>query len=128
MIDYLQYLHIIRSDLITWICYIHIVCVCVCVRARSVVSDFCDPMDCGSPGFFNPWDFPGKKTAVDFQFLLLQGIFLAQGSNPHLLSLLHWQVDPLSLSHLRSPFYIYSTMSKLNYSFLLKYSWLRILH
>ena len=27
----------------------------------------------------------------------LQGIFLTQGSNPSLLSLLHWQVDPLPL-------------------------------
>ena len=35
----------------------------------------------------------------------LQGIFLAQGLNPHLLCLLHWQVDFffLPLSHLGSP-------------------------
>ena len=31
---------------------------------------------------------------------LLQGIFLTQGSNPHLLPLLHWQADSLLLSHL----------------------------
>ena len=30
------------------------------------------------------------------------GHFLIQGSNPHLLSLLHWQVDSLPLSHLGS--------------------------
>ena len=30
--------------------------------------------------------------------LLLQGIFPTQGSNPHLLCLLHWQVDSLSLA------------------------------
>ena len=31
-----------------------------------------------------------------------RGIFLTQGSNPHLLHLLHWQVDSLLLSHLGS--------------------------
>ena len=41
-----------------------------------------------------PWNFPGKNTGVDF-YALLQGIFLTQGSNQHLLSLLHWQADPL---------------------------------
>ena len=30
---------------------------------------------------------------------LLQGIFLTQGSNPHLLCLLHWQEDSLLLGH-----------------------------
>ena len=46
-----------------------------------------------------PWDFPGKSTGVGCHFLL-QGIFLTQGLNPHLL---HWQVDSLPLSHQRSP-------------------------
>ena len=35
-----------------------------------------------------PWDSPGKNSGVDCHFLL-QGIFLIQGSNPHLLYLLH---------------------------------------
>ena len=34
---------------------------------------------------------------------LLQGTFLTQGSNPHLLCLLHWQVNSLALCHLESP-------------------------
>ena len=42
-----------------------------------------------------PWDFPGKHPGVCCPFLF-QGIFLTQGSNPHLL---HWQVDSLPLSH-----------------------------
>ena len=46
-----------------------------------------------------PWTFPGKNTGVGCHFLL-QGIFLTQGSNPHLLCLLHWQADSLPLSHL----------------------------
>ena len=37
-----------------------------------------------------PWNSPDKNTRVGFHFLL-QGIFPTQGSNPHLLHLLHWQ-------------------------------------
>ena len=39
-----------------------------------------------------PWDFPGKNSGVGCH-LLLQGIFLTQGLNPHL----HWQVGSLPL-------------------------------
>ena len=34
------------------------------------------------------------------------GIFLTQGSNLHLLHLLHWQEDSLRLRHLGSPYYV----------------------
>ena len=47
-----------------------------------------------------PWDFPGKNPGMGCHFLL-QGIFLTQGSNFHLL---HWQVDSLLLSHPESPY------------------------
>ena len=43
------------------------------------------------------WNFPGKNTRVGCHFLL-QGIFLTQGLNPHLLCLLHWQVDSLPIA------------------------------
>ena len=56
----------------------------------------CDPMDCNPARLLHPWDFPGKSTGSDCQ-LLLQGIFLTQGSNPRLLRLLHWQEDSLPL-------------------------------
>ena len=46
-----------------------------------------------------PTNSPGKNTAVGCH-LLLQGIFLTQGSNPRLLHLL---VDSLPLSHLGGP-------------------------
>ena len=62
--------------------------------------------------FATPWtsacqDPPGKKTGVGSHFLL-KGVFLTQGANPCLLSLLHWQGDSLPLSHLGStqPFII----------------------
>ena len=47
-----------------------------------------------------PWDFPSKNTGMGHHFLL-QGIFLTQGSNLHLL---HWQVDSLPLIHQGSPY------------------------
>ena len=50
-----------------------------------------------------PWDSPGKTTSVGCHFLL-QGIFLTQGSNPHLL---HWQLDSLPLSDQGSPKRLY---------------------
>ena len=39
--------------------------------------------------------FPSKSTGVGYHFLL-RGIFLIQGSDPHLL---HWQADSLPVSH-----------------------------
>ena len=50
-----------------------------------------------------PWNFPAKNTGVGCHFLL-QGIFLIQVSNVHLLHLLHWQVDSLPLSPLGSTY------------------------
>ena len=41
-----------------------------------------------------PWTFPSNNTGVGCCFLL-QGIFPTQGSNPHLLLLLHWEVNSL---------------------------------
>ena len=43
------------------------------------------------------WDSPGKNTGVGCH-ALLQGIFPTQGSNPHLLGLLHWQSGSLPLA------------------------------
>ena len=44
-----------------------------------------------------PWNFLGKNTGTGCYFLL-KGIFLTQGSNPHLPHLLNWQADSLPLS------------------------------
>ena len=44
-----------------------------------------------------PWDFPGKSTGVGRR-VLLQGVFLTQGSNLHHLRPQHWQVGSLPLS------------------------------
>ena len=64
----------------------------------------CDPMDYSPQRrLLCPWDFPGKNIRVSCHFLL-QGVFLAQGLNPRLLHLLHWQADSLPLCHLYSPY------------------------
>ena len=67
---------------------------CCCLVAKSCL--FCDPWTVAHLG-------PVISQARILEWVasyLLQGIFLTQGSNLHLL---HWQVDSLSLSHQGSP-------------------------
>ena len=52
--------------------------------------------------FLCAWDSPGKNTRVGCH-ALLYWIFLTQGSNPHCLCLLHWQVGSLPLAPSGSP-------------------------
>ena len=59
---------------------------CVCVY--SVMSDSLKPHGLQPARLLCPWNFPGENTGVGCYFLL-QGIFLTQGLNPHLLCLLH---------------------------------------
>ena len=84
------------------VCVCVCVCVCikyVCVHAKLLQSypTLCNLVDCSPPWLLCPWDSPGKNTGVGYH-ALLQGIFLTQESNPHLLHLLHWQVDSLPLA------------------------------
>ena len=51
---------------------------------RSVVSNSLWPHGLWPVRLLCPWDFPGKNTGVGCHFLL-QGIFLTQGWDPHLL-------------------------------------------
>ena len=65
-----------------------------CMHAFSIAQScpiLCDPMDCSPTGSSVHGILPGKNTGVGCQ-CLLQGILPAQGLNPHLLYLLHWQV------------------------------------
>ena len=64
------------------------VCVCVCTHACSVVSNSLQPHGLQPTRLLCPWNLPGKKTGVGCHFLC-QGIFLTQGSNMHLLYILH---------------------------------------
>ena len=77
-------------------------CMCPAQRILSTLSCFSraplfvTPMDCSPPGSSVHGDSPGKNTRVACH-LLLQGIFLTQGLNLHLLCLLHQQVGSLPL-------------------------------
>ena len=70
------------------------VCACVSVVSHSVVPDSLRPRGLQTARFLCPWDFPGKNTGVDCDFLL-HGIFPTQGRNLYLLLLLHRQADSL---------------------------------
>ena len=56
----------------------------VCSSVAQSYSTLPDPVDCSPPVSSVHGDFPGKNTRVGCYFQL-QGIFLTQGSNPHLL-------------------------------------------
>ena len=82
-----------------------------CTHAKSPLScpTLCDSTDHTPPGPSIHRPSPGKNTGVGCH-ALLQGIFLIQGSNPHLLCLLLWQVlappfnsHCISLFHHQSP-------------------------
>ena len=64
------------------------------VLSHSVMSDSLQSHGLQPVRLLCPWDSPGKNTGVGCHFLL-QGILPTQGSNPHLLRLLHWQVSSL---------------------------------
>ena len=68
----------------------------VCVQSCLTL---CDPLDWIAHQAPLSVEFSCKNTGAGCHFLL-QGIFLTQGSNLHLL---HWQVDSLSLGHLGKP-------------------------
>ena len=73
-----------------------------CMHARyiaSIVTDSCDPMDCGLPGS----SVCGILQARILEWVahaLLQGIFPTQGLNLCLLCLMVWQAGSLSLEPL----------------------------
>ena len=69
----------------------------MCVLSHFSPVRLCDPMDRSLPGSSVHGNSPGKNTAVGYH-ALLQGIFLTQGSNPHLLRHLHWQMGSLPLA------------------------------
>ena len=63
---------------------------CACMLSASVVSDSLWPCGLELTRLLCPWDSPRKNTGVRFH-ALLHSIFPAQGLNPYLSCLLHWQ-------------------------------------
>ena len=65
----------------------------------------CDPMGCRPPGSSVHGDSSSKNTGAGC-YALLQGIFMTQGRNLHLLCLLHWQVGSLPLAPPGKPLWL----------------------
>ena len=61
-------------------------------QATSVKSDSATLWTIEPTKLFCPWDSPGKDPGIGCH-ALFKVIFPMQGSNPHLLCLLHWQAD-----------------------------------
>ena len=75
------------------VCVCVCVCVCMCARARTRAQScltLCDPMDCS---------LPGSSVCEIFQARILEWAAVSRykGLNLHLLCLLNWQADSLSL-------------------------------
>ena len=62
----------------------------LCANSLHSCRTLCHPTGLEPTRLLCPWDSPGKNAGVDCH-ALLQGVFPSQGSNPHLLCLLHWQ-------------------------------------
>ena len=73
----------------------------VCLVSQSCPT-LSDPHGLEPSRFLCPWDFSGENTGVGCHFLL-QGIFLTKGSNPHVLCVLHLQVNSLPTEPLGKP-------------------------
>ena len=88
-------------------------CVCVCLVTKSCPI-LLQPQGLQPARLLCPWDFPGRNTGVGCH-ALLQGIFLTQGSNLHLLMTLAlaggfftasatWEARNMSTTPLKSIF------------------------
>ena len=88
------------------VCVCVCVCVCMCMHAGAqLLSHVWLCMNCGHQAPLS-MGFPGN-TVAGCHFLP-QGVFPRQGLNLHLLCLLHWCADSLSLYHLRSHAYTHT--------------------
>ena len=83
---------------------------CVCVH----VCNFLWPYILKPTRLLCPSNVPGKNTGV-CSHVLLQRIFPTQQLNSHLLCLLYWQANSLSLCHLGSPFILWSLLYSENF-------------
>ena len=98
----------------TWVsCISHKLCVitrmCIYTHTNLLQSYLtqCDSIDCSPPCASVHGDSPGKNTGVGFH-ALLQGVFLTQGSNPHLLCVQGWQADSSPLAPPGKPIYAHT--------------------
>ena len=69
----------------------------MCAKLLQSCLTLCDPMDCSPEGSSAHGSLQARILAR-LAMPSLQGILPTQGSNPHLLSLLHWQAGSLPLA------------------------------
>ena len=81
------------------------------VLSHAVVSDSLQPSRPQLARLLYPQDSSGKNTGMGCHFLL-QGIFLTQRSNQHLLALLLWLADSLPLAPPEKPQQYYNHFSR----------------
>ena len=81
------------------------------VLSHAVVSDSLQPSKPQLARLLCPRDSSGKNTGMGCHFLL-QGIFLTQRSNQHLLALLLWLADSLPLVPPEKPQQYYNHFSR----------------
>ena len=72
----------------------------VCAKSLQSCLTLYEPMNCSLPGFSVHGILQARRGGCHF---LLQGIFLTQALNPHLLCLLHWQASSLPLAPTGKP-------------------------
>ena len=77
------------------------------MKVKMLIVQLCPTLGPWPTRLLCPQNSPGKNTAVACHFLL-QGIFLTQGLNQHLLQ---WQADSLPPSHLVSLLAIQMTIN-----------------
>ena len=76
----------------------------MCAKSLQWCLTLCNHMNCSPPGSCVHGDSPGENAGVGCH-VLLQGIFLTQGSNLCLLCLLNWQAGSLPLALPGKPIY-----------------------
>ena len=72
-------------------------CFCMCAKPLQLCPTLCNPMDYSLSVFSVHGILQARILGVGC-CVLLQGIFLTQGLNSHLLCLLYWQADSLPLA------------------------------
>ena len=98
--------NLLDCDLFQWYYNCYFCCVCVCVRVCTRMLSHLVVNGSLWPHESVAYQVPLSMRILQERVLewgchfLLQGAFLTQGSNPHLLCLLNWQVDSLQLCHL----------------------------
>ena len=104
--------------------YIHVLPYIVHAKLLQLCPTLCDPWSVAHQAP-RTWNSPGKNTGVGCH-AFLQGIFPTQGSNPHLLGLLHWQAGSLPLAPPGKPIlYIFFLIFPDLYLFYLLLPWFK---